>query len=179
MSMNFEEKSLYEEDVVGYDEPMTQEDIQNVVAFNENDLLKALKGEGDHQDETRMVTVKFRNAQFSFRIRALTEREYDKCREQSTKYVKNRRMGGMKLPDKTDTVAYHTRLIYTATVDEDKAKLWNNKNLWAAVNAVTGTDMVDALIPLAGKKQQIVELIEQLSGFDEDSETIYEEAVKN
>ena len=38
-------------------------------------------------------------------------------------------------------------LIYTATVDEDKAKLWDNKTLWKAVNAVTGTDMVDHLIP--------------------------------
>lgn len=161
------------------DEPMTQEDMQNAAAINESDLLKALKGEGLHQEDTRVITVKFRNATFSFRVRALTEREYDTCREKSTKYVKNRRMGGMRLPDKTDTVAYHTRLIYTATVDEDREKLWDNKNLWAAVNAVTGTDMVDTLIPMAGKKQQIVEIIEQLSGFDEDSENAYEEAVKN
>ena len=85
----------------------------------------------------------------------------------------------MKLPEKTDTVKYHTLLIYKATVDEDRAKLWDNKALWDAVNAVTGTDMVDFLIPLAGKKQQIVDLIEDLSGFNEDAEAAYEGVVKN
>ena len=62
-------------------------------------------------------------------------------------------------------------------MDEDKAKLWDNKRLWAAVNAVTGTDMVDKLIPYAGKKQAIVERIERLSGYDDDDD--YEETVKN
>ncbi len=179
MSKNYD--SFNEEAVVAATEeaPMTTEEIQDAVAFNENDLLKALKGEGEHKDETKTIIVKFRAATFSFRIRALSEREYDECREKSTKYQKNRRLGGMRLPEKTDTVGYHTRLIYAATVDEDKALLWDNKNLWAAANAVTGTDMVDKLIPLAGKKQQIVEQIELLSGFDDDSESNYEETVKN
>ena len=83
----------------------------------------------------------------------------------------------MRLPESTDTTGYHSALIYTATVDEDRAKLWDNKRLWAAVNAVTGTDMVDKLIPYAGKKQAIVERIERLSGYDEEDE--YEETVKN
>ncbi len=159
--------------------PMTEEEIQDAVSINESDLLKALKGEGDHKDETKTIVVTFRNAKFQFRIRALSEREYDECRERSTKYQKNRRLGGMRLPEKTDTVGYHTRLIYAATIDEDKALLWDNKNLWAAANALTGIDMVDKLIPLAGKKQAIVEQIELLSGFDDDSTTEYEQTVKN
>jgi hypothetical protein len=83
----------------------------------------------------------------------------------------------MRLPESTDTTGYHSDLIYTATVDEDKAKLWDNKKLWAAVNAVTGTDMVDKLIPYAGKKQAIIERIEAISGYDEDDS--YTETVKN
>lgn len=179
MSKNFDSFNEEKVDVIEEAAPVTTEEIQDTMAINENDLLKALRGEGDHKDETTTIRVKYRNATFSFRIRALSEREYDECREKSTKYQKNRRLGGMRLPEKTDTVGYHTRLIYAATVDEDRAMLWDNKNLWAAANAVTGTDMVDKLIPLAGKKQQIVEQIELLSGFDDESEGNYEEAVKN
>ena len=181
MSKNYD--SYNEEPVVAAVEedntPMTTEEIQDAVAFNESELLKALKGEGEHAAETKTITVVFRNTQFSFRIRALSEREYDEGREKATKYQKNRRLGGMRLPEKTDTVKYHTELIYKATVDEDREKIWNNKTLWAATNSVTGTDLVDKLIPYAGKKQQIVEQIELLSGFDDDSENNYGEAVKN
>ena len=85
----------------------------------------------------------------------------------------------MRLPESTDTTGYHSSLIYTATVDEDKAKLWDNKTLWKAVNVVTGTDMVDHLIPYAGKKQAIVDQIEQLSGYDDESDDNYNDTVKN
>lgn len=155
---------------------MTQEELQEEIAINESELLKALNGEAGYKDETEIIEVNFRGVVFRFRIRPLSEREWDKCRERNTKYSKNRKLGGMRLPDNTDTTGYHSSLIYTATVEEDRAKLWDNKLLWKAVNAVTGTDMVDKLIPLAGKKQQIIERIEALSGYDDDS---YDETVKN
>ncbi len=158
------------------DAPITTEELQNEVAINEAELLRALTCK-DHNVDTTTIEVKFRDVVFSFRIRALSEREYDDCRERCTKYSKNRRLGNMRLPEKTDTVRYHTLLIYTATVDEDRANLWDNKTLWEAVKAVTGTDMVDLLIPTAGKKQSIVEQIEKLSGFDD--EDAFEETVKN
>ena len=163
------------ENIVEEMEPVTPEEI----VTNENELLKALTGKSKPAQETKTIEVSYHGTVFRFRIRALSEREYDSCRERATTYSKNKRFGGMKLPEKTDTVKYHTLLIYKATVDEDRAKLWDNKALWDAVNAVTGTDMVDFLIPLAGKKQQIVDLIEDLSGFNEDAEAAYEGVVKN
>lgn len=157
------------------DEPVTPEEL----LFSEDELLKALTDQ-EHLEVTETIEVNFANkVTFSFRIRALSEREWNTCRERNTKYKKNRRLGGMKVVDDTDTVGYHSLLIYTATVDEDKEKLWNNKKLWKAVGALTGTDMVDKLIPYAGKKQQIVERIERLSGYDDESEDEYEETVKN
>lgn len=170
--------NLHKEILDTEDTPMTAEEVQTEVAINEAELLKALSGK-DHKDETLTIEVKFRGITFAFRIRALSEREYDDCRERCTKYSKNRRLGNMRLPEKTDTVKYHTLLIYTATVAEDRAKLWDNKTLWNAVNAVTGTDMVDHLIPTAGKKQSIVEQIQRLSGFDDEDEENYNETVKN
>ena len=157
--------------------PVTEQEIKEELLFNEDEILRALTDKEQHEDRVETSTVLFGKTTFSFRIRPLSEKEWDKCRERNTKYSKNRRLGGMRLPESTNTTGYHSDLIYTATVDEDKAKLWDNKRLWAAVNAVTGTDMVDKLIPYAGKKQAIVERIERLSGYDEDEE--YEETVKN
>lgn len=155
--------------------PITPEEM----LFSENELLKALT-QNEHMETTETIEVKFgKSATFRFRIRPLSEKEWNECRERNTKYKKNRRLGGMKLPEDTDTVGYHTLLIYTATVQEDREKLWDNKNLWKAVGALTGTDMVDRLIPYAGKKQAIIDRIERLSGYDDESEEDYDETVKN
>lgn len=161
-----------------YEAPATPEEIREEIAFNEDEILRALTDQSHHEDLTKTIEVSLGSkAKFTFRIRPLSEKEWDKCRERNTKYQKNRRLGGMRLPESTDTTGYHSDLIYTATVAEDRAKLWDNKKLWAAVNALTGTDMVDKLIPYAGKKQQIIEQIEQISGYDDEDN--YNETVKN
>lgn len=160
-----------------YETPITEEEAREELAFNEDEILKALTDKSQHDDRVETIEVLFGKTRFAFRIRPLSEKEWDKCRERNTKYQKNRRFGGMRLPESTNTTGYHSDLIYTATVEEDKAKLWDNKRLWAAVNAVTGTDMVDKLIPYAGKKQAIIDRIEALSGFNDDEE--YNETVKN
>lgn len=176
MSM-FEDVEMMED--VGVQEPEENEAVsREELLFNEDELLKALTAK-DNMENTETIEVKFGKAVFRFRIRPLSEREYDECRERHTKYKRNRRLGGMKVVEDTDTVGYHTSLIYTATVDEDKERLWKNKRLWKAVGALTPTDMVDRLIPFAGKKQQIIERIEKLSGYDDESEEEFGETVKN
>lgn len=161
-----------------YESPATPEEIREELAFNEDEILRALTDQSHHEDLTKTIEVSLgAKAKFSFRIRPLSEKEWDKCRERNTKYQKNRRLGGMRLPESTDTTGYHSDLIYTATVAEDRAKLWDNKKLWNAVGALTGTDMIDKMIPYAGKKQQIIEQIEQISGYNDDDD--YHEMVKN
>ena len=159
------------------DTPMTEEEVKEELLINEDDILRALKDEKSHSNMVETIRVQFGKTEFAFRIRPLTEKEWDACRERNTKYAKNRRLGGIRLPESTNTTGYHSDLIYTATVDEDKEKLWKNKKLWDAVGALTGTDMVDKLIPYAGKKQAIVDRIEKLSGYDDEDD--YEDTVKN
>ena len=159
--------------------PMTQQEMQEALAINEDEILKALTGQAQYEHRTETVEVSFGNAKFAFRIRPLSEKEWDKCRERNTKYSKNRRLGGIRVPESTDTTGYHSDLIYTATVDEDRAKLWDNKVFWNATGALTGRDMVDKLIPYAGKKQAVIERIEALSGYNDEDQEQYEEAVKN
>lgn len=169
--------SIFENEV---ETPITPEEEREELLFNEEAILKALGNKNRHEEVTEKIVVKFGDLVFSFRIRPLSEKEWDRCREKNTKYQKNRRLG-MKMPESTNTVGYHSFLIYTATVEEDRAKLWDNKKFWAAAgnDVLTGTDMVDKLIPLAGKKQEIVERIERLSGYDDESEEAYDETVKN
>lgn len=171
---NFDQVAVPFDEVQDEETPITPEEI----LFSEDDLLKALT-DNANLDTTETIEVKRGDVKIRFRIRPLSEREWDTCRERCTKYKKNRRLGGMKMPEDTDTVRYHSMLIYTATVDEDKKKLWDNKKLWKAVGAITGTDMVDKIIPYAGKKQQIIERIEILSGYDDETEEDLNETVKN
>lgn len=164
------------------DEPMTKEEKQQALVMNEDAILRALANPNYHEEITETIELDFGGTIISFRIRPLSEKEWDKCRDRHTKYRRNRKLGGMNIPESTDTVSYHSDLIYTATVSEDREKLWNNKRFWKVADALTGIDMVDKLIPLAGKKAAIIERIEILSGYhdddDEDSDS-YEESVKN
>ena len=50
--------------------PMTQEEMQNEVAINENELLKALTSERVSSD-TKTIEVSFNGIAFRFRIRAV------------------------------------------------------------------------------------------------------------
>lgn len=162
--------------------PMTQEEKQQALIMNEDAILRALSNPNIHEEVTETIELDFAGQLIRFRIRALSEKEWDRCRERHTRYAKNRRLGGMRLPESTNTVGYHSELILTATVEEDREKLWNNQRFWKACDVITGVDMVDKLIPLAGKKAAIVERIEILSGYhddDDDNNDSYDETVKN
>ncbi len=157
--------------------PVTKEEIQQALRMNEADILKGLADKTHNEKENRTIQVKYGEGMFEFRVRPLSEKEWDKCRTANAKYARVKKLGNMRMPESTDTVGYHSSLIYTATVAEDRAKLWDNKRFWDACGALTGTDMVDTLIPYAGKKAAIVALIEELSGFADEEE--FEETIKN
>lgn len=116
---------------------------------------------------------------FTFRIRPLTEAEYEFCKEKSTKYVRNKQLG-FKMPESTDNVKYRSRLIYAATDAEDRKQTWDSKQLWnaleqAGVIVITGTDVIDAVL-MPGEKAAVVEEIDKLSGFENEN---LEEVTKN
>lgn len=164
------------------DAPMTQEEKQQTLVMNESAILRALADPNYHETITETIELDFGGTVISFRIRPLSEKEWDRCREKHTKYQRNRKLGGIKIPESTDTVNYHNELIYTATVEADRERLWDNQKFWKAANAITGTDMVDKLIPMAGKKAAIIERIELLSGYhddDDDENDSFDETVKN
>lgn len=113
-----------------------------------------------------------------FKVRPLSEKEIDQCKERNTRYIKNKRLGGIKLVDNVDTVRYRSELIYIATVPEaDGKKIWDNPLLREMYPSVLDKiEIIDKVIKWAGVKDSIVDKINEISGFDADTT---EESVKN
>lgn len=115
---------------------------------------------------------------FSFRVRGLNDEEFEKCRDQATKVAKDRRLGNLAVPREFNSAKFNSLVIYTATHDDDRRALWDNKDLWEKAKVVTGWQLVDRVLK-RGEKEKAIELIEKLSGYsDEEAETT-EEVLKN
>lgn len=155
----------------------SEEDTNALIRANEEDFIQGLIDAANFaSDETqRIEIIREERFFFAFRIRPLNSEEYEKCRRKHTKYVRNRQLG-MKMPDETNRVKYQSAIIYEATVDEDKAKLWDNRKVWDALNAkkdriMNGLDVIEYALK-AGEKEKILEAIDKLSGYDDNLEEV-------
>jgi hypothetical protein len=145
--------------------------------MNENDilsgLLRASKGKDD-TDNYRKIQIK-RNGEllFEFRIRPLSEDENQSCWRRATKYAPTK-PGQPRVAVDTDISKYRSSIIYAATVNEDRAKVWDNKRAQDSLGVLQGVDMVDKVL-LAGEKSRVFDLIDEISASEDDTE----ELVKN
>lgn len=150
---------------------------QEEVLMNENDILKGLIEAGREKDsEATYERIQIRRGgvlKFEFRIRPLSEEESVKCREHATKYAPRKR-GMPKQEIETNAAKFRSWLIYAATVDEDRAKTWDNKKAQEALGVLQGVDMIDAVL-LSGEKDRIIDRINEISGYGDD----LEETAKN
>lgn len=158
-----------------------EEDTKALIRANEEDYIQGLidAAEFVSEETQRIEVIREGRLYFAFRIRPLSSQEYEKCRERHTKYVRNKQLG-MKLPENTDKVKYQSALIYAATVEEDREKLWDNRKVWNAINAkkdriMNGLDVIEYTLK-AGEKNKILEAIDRLSGYED---TDLEEVAKN
>lgn len=153
---------------------MNEEETRAQLRTYENDILKGLLAAANFKaEEDNIYPVEIaRNGVvlFRFSIRPLTEEEYQQCKEKNTKYVRNKQLG-IKFPEETNSVRYRSALIYQATVDEDKARIWDNKEAWRALNVINGIDLVDKML-LAGEKDMVLEAIDKISGFTASTEEV-------
>ena len=115
---------------------------------------------------------------FSFRVRGLDDNEFERCRDQATKVAKDRRLGSLAVPREFNSAKFNSLVIYTATHPDDKKAIWDNKNLWAKADVVTGWQLVDKVLK-RGEKEKCIELIEELSGYRDEEAEATEETLKN
>lgn len=156
---------------------MGAEADKNLIRSYEDDILGGLLAAANFQnDEDEIVPVEIaRNGivLLKFRIRPLSEDEYSKCKNRYTKYVRNKQIG-IKLPEDTDSVMYRNALIYQATVDEDRTKLWDNKEAWRKLDVINGVELIGKVLK-AGEKDAVLEKIDEISGYS----SVLEETAKN
>ncbi len=164
----------------------TKEQTANQMRMHEEDFLQGLIDAASYTTEERKIIEIARKdpgtgdsrVYFCFTIRPLSEEEYDRCKKKHTKYVRNRSLG-MKMPEDTNAVKYRDALIYQATVEEDRAKLWDNKKVWEVLRnkglqIMNGLDVIEYSLK-AGEKDAIIDEIDKLSGYGSN----LEEVVKN
>ena len=163
---------IYDENPAGV-ETMSQEEV----LMNEDELLRGLIEAGTEKEkESAYKRIQIKRGgvlKFEFRIRPISEEESLACHDHATKFAPRKR-GQPKREIETNLAKFRSWLIYTATVDEDRAKTWDNKKAQEALNVLTGVDMIDMVL-LSGEKDRIIDEINEISGYGDD----VEETAKN
>ena len=183
--MKLSESKVKETEVLGEqvtEQEFTKEESTNQLLMNEDDLIKGLlEATAVTEDDIREIEIA-RNGKvlFKFKIKPLTEQEYDDCKKKWTKYVKNKQLG-MKMAESTNIVKYHAHLIYKATVKEDRELLWDNKKIWNSLlnqgfQIMNGLDVIEYSLR-AGEKDRILGIIDSISGYSDQFEEV--EEIKN
>lgn len=155
----------------------SEEDTRTLIRANEEDFIQGLidASEFASEETQRIEIIREGRLYFAFNIRPLNSQEYEKCKKKHTKYVRNKQLG-MKLPEDTDRIKYQSAIIYEATVDGDKEKLWDNRKVWDALNAkkdriMNGLDVIEYSLK-AGEKDKILEAIDRISGYESNLEEV-------
>ena len=158
----------YDAAEAGVEAPATQEEI----LMDENAMLRGLIEAGkEKDDESTYRTIQIKRAgtlKFVFRVRPVSEEESIKCHDHATKFAPRKR-GQPKREIETNQSLFRSWLIYTATVDEDRKKLWDNRKAQEALDVLSGVDMIDAVL-LSGEKDRIIDVINEISGYGDDME---------
>lgn len=154
-------------------EEMEGEELKEFTRKYEDDILGGLIAAASYktsEDDTAEIQV-VRNGAIvlSFRIRPLSEEEFMKCRRDNTEYKKNRQTG-VKVADRVNAARYRAQLIFQATVDEDRDKIWCNREAWKKLAVVNGIDLIEVVLK-AGEKDAIIDKLEEISGYQNDMET--------
>lgn len=141
---------------------------------NEGDILAGLLELGNtrnNPEEYHKIQIR-RNGEIKleFRIRPLSEQEMISCSEQATKYAPPK-AGKPRVAMKTDTPKMRSLFIYTATVDEDRKKIWDNPQAKQAMNLLESVEMID-LVLKGGEKEQILNKIDEISGYHDSVEEL-------
>lgn len=146
--------------------PLTEEELDNIEGNIVDALLQAVAYRNVENHRQSIKIVRNKKVLFRFTIEAIDEDTWRRCRSQNT------RNKGKRNEDINDA-RFISQLIYEATIDEDKQRIWNNKAVWKQLNVLTGVDVVNAVL-LPAEKIKLAEELEKLSGYNEDLDEMIE-----
>ena len=151
-----------------------EKETREMIVERKEDFLEGLLEAAEDVDEETLQIDIIRNEKhyFSFSVHPLSEERLNAIRKKYTKYEKSRR-AGIKVAGELDTAKYRSSVIYNSTVEEDKEKLWDNKKIWEGLRAqgktiVNALDVIEAVL-LPGEKDKIMEMIDELNGYDNEN----------
>ena len=49
-------------------------------------------------------------------------------------------------------------------MDEDREKIWNNREAWTRLSVVNGIDLIDVILK-SGEKDAIIDKLDEISGY--------------
>lgn len=164
------------------DPELTEEEKKETILENEEDYLEGLLAAAtDVADDTQKIDIIRKGRKyFSFSIHSVTDEMLKDIRKKYTKYTKNRRQG-IRVADELDVPKYRASLIYNSTIEEDKAKLWDNPVVKKGLEAkgiciINALDVIDAVL-LPGEKDRIMDIIDEFNGYN--NEELKAETAKN
>lgn len=138
------------------------------VLQNEDSLLRGLLEAGNYKNDEsfrRKIEIKRGGKTlFSFTVRPLDEDEEIACYRKATPKIPNPQ--GRHLPKvdgKTDTAAMRSWKIYTANIEEDRQRIWNNAQYKQQKGLITPIEVIDSLLR-SGDKDVVLAIIDQISG---------------
>jgi hypothetical protein len=145
------------------------------ILMSENDILDGILSLGKRKDDAenyRMIRLKDGKGKvkLEFRVRPLSEDENRTLVKKATPTARNK-----KVKPEPDWVKYRSLVIYSATVNEDRLKTWDSQKVKDAMDVIDGWEIIDKMM-LAGEKEQIIAVIDELSGYGLDEAGLEDEA---
>lgn len=127
----------------------------------EDNLVEALLTAANYRspEEYPVVIKRGEKELFRFTIRAVDEDSWRRALKENTQNRGRR-------SEELDVFRYLSQVIYSATVEEDRERIWKNKTVWQKLNVASGVDCVNAVLSPA-EKQVLASKIEKISGYDE------------
>lgn len=150
----------------------------------EYDLVAALMEAASYREDKDLITsVDIKRGGkylFTVNIRPIGDAEVRTARKKATKYMPNPQ--GRKLPPiekEFNSGLFNALIIYYATTEEDKAKIWGNKAIMEKFGLVEPYESIDVLLTV-GEKTALSDTVVDISGMDiENEEVSTEDYVKN
>lgn len=153
---------------------MSPEEVNANIRMYEDDILGGLMAAAAYKtdmDEVATIQiVRHKAVVLEFRIRPLSEDEYAKIRKKNTNYKKNK-ANGLRIAESVNSADYRSELIYAATIEEDRTKIWDRTDAWDKCNVVNGIGLIDVVLK-AGEKDAILEKLDEISGFTPSMEEV-------
>lgn len=161
--MATKEKVKEAQELLNVDELTTQEE--------EFDLVEGFLKAAENIEET-FTPIEIRRDKklfFKFKIHPITAEDMRTAQKKATTYVADPRSKRLpKIEKERNKAIYQSYLVYLATCEKDKEKLWDNPTLKAKFGVMEGFELI-AIGLLSGEIDSILDKIDEISGFDGNS----------